>query len=654
MTRSMRSILRGLGILCLMVVFLGGCDARESEGGGNGASASGDAQAAAPSREVRRYDIEDLMDSVTYRGLSFSPDGTRMLTSNNATGVYNAVAVPIDGGDPVPLTTSKKESVFAVSYFPDDERILYTADQGGNEMRHLYVRELDGNSKDLTPGERYMANFAGWNPDGKSFYIQTNQRNMRHFDLYEILVDGYETKLVFQNDDYYTIGPASPDRKHLILSKAPDNRSRHLILHDLETGENVDLTPANRNIASHPQAFSPDGKYLYYTTDKWEEFQYLMRYDREAKTHEKLLQKDWDIRGVSLSKDGSRLLVRINENARTVVEVYDTASFELKGRSRTPDASVASSAMSGDGTKLGMIVTNGRIPGDVYVQDIGGAAPRRLLASLSPKIEADDLVPGEVVRFSSFDGLTVPGILYRPHGASETNLAPAMVSVHGGPGGESRIGYNARIQYLVNNGYAVFAINNRGSSGSGKTFFHLDDMNHGSKDLDDIVSSKQFLIDLGYVARNKVGIIGGSYGGYMTLAALAFRPLVFDVGVDLYGVANWHATFANHPPWWAAGRSAMETEMGDYDDLEHWMEVSPLFHIEKIVKPVIVLQGANDPRVQLEVSDEVVAKLKKAGVPHEYVVFPDEGHGFRKKSNQITSNKAILNFLDRYLRGNTP
>jgi dipeptidyl aminopeptidase/acylaminoacyl peptidase len=224
--------------------------------------------------------------------------------------------------------------------------------------------------------------------------------------------------------------------------------------------------------------------------------------------------------------------------------------------------------------------------------------------------------------------------------------------VHGGPGGQAVIGYTADIQALVNHGYVVFDINNRGSSGYGKTFFAMDDRKHGEADLGDVVASKQMLIETGYVDPARIGIIGGSYGGYMVLAALTLRPDAFKAGVDLFGISNWVRTITNIPPWWASFREALYAEMGNpKTDSDRLRRISPLFNAEKIKAPLMVLQGANDPRVLKVESDEIVAAAKKNGVPVEYLVFPDEGHGFVKKENEIKGTKAELAFLDRYLKG---
>ena len=226
------------------------------------------------------------------------------------------------------------------------------------------------------------------------------------------------------------------------------------------------------------------------------------------------------------------------------------------------------------------------------------------------------------------------------------------MKVHGGPGGQAQVGYNALTQALVNRGYVVFDINNRGSSGYGKTFYAMDDRKHGEADLGDVVASKAMLAETGYVDSTKIGILGGSYGGYMVLAALTLQPEAFKVGVDLFGISNWMRTLNSIPPWWASFKEALYAEMGDpKTDSARLHRISPLFNADKIKAPLMVLQGANDPRVLKVESDEIVAAAKKNGVPVEYVIFEDEGHGFVKKENEIEGYTAVLAFLDRYLKG---
>ena len=303
-----------------------------------------------------------------------------------------------------------------------------------------------------------------------------------------------------------------------------------------------------------------------------------------------------------------------------------------------------------------LTIGDSKSPNNIYVYNFSDKALKKVTNTLNPEMSADDLVSAEVVRFKSFDGLEIPAIYYKPKTAAKDNKVPALVWVHGGPGGQSRVGYSTLIQYLVNHGYAILAVNNRGSSGYGKTFYKMDNRNHGDKDLKDCISGKKWLQEQDYIDTSKIGIMGGSYGGYMTLAALCFQPDEFKVGVDLFGVANWLRTLKEIPPYWESFKNALYHEIGDpnTEDTVRLKAYSPLLHADKITKPLIVLQGANDQRVLKVESDDVVAAVKKNNVPVEYVLFPDEGHGFVKKENEIKGYGQILQFLDKHLKGSPP
>ena len=400
------------------------------------------------------------------------------------------------------------------------------------------------------------------------------------------------------------------------------------------------------------QAFGPDGGHLYYLSNEGSEFLYLVRHHLGTGERQVIVRPDWDVIDARLSRAGTYLMVRINDDGRTEVQLLESATLKPVALPRLPIADITLLTASRDESRLAFYANGSRAPNDLYVLHLGSGESRRLTESLSPEIDPGDLVEVEVARFPSYDGVVIPGLLYRPHQATAEAKAPALVWVHGGPGGQSRIGYSGLLQYLVNHGYVVYAINNRGSSGYGRTFFRMDDRKHGDADLGDCVASKDFLTGTGYVDPGRIGIIGGSYGGYMVLAALAYRPDEFAVGVDIFGVANWVRTLKSIPPYWESFRLALYQELGDPAvDEEYLHRISPLFHAGNINKPLLVLQGANDPRVLKVESDEMVAAARANGAPVEYLVFDDEGHGFRKKKNQEEGYSAILKFLDKHLAG---
>nr|NIS42572.1 S9 family peptidase [Desulfuromonadales bacterium] len=228
-----------------------------------------------------------------------------------------------------------------------------------------------------------------------------------------------------------------------------------------------------------------------------------------------------------------------------------------------PAGNLRNVRFSTDDGKVAFLLNADTIPSDVFVVDLEAGAVERLTQALNPDIDQDHLVVSEVVRYESFDGLEIPSLLYKPHQASPDNRVPALVYVHGGPGGQTTRGYSALRQHLVNHGYAILAANNRGSSGYGKTFFHMDDRRHGEEDLKDIVWGRKYLETLDWVDGERIGVIGGSYGGFMVAAALAFHPDAFDAGIDIFGVTNWVRTLKSIPPWWESFKEALYDEMGD-------------------------------------------------------------------------------------------
>ena len=604
-------------------------------------------------RDVPQYTVADFYQNDEYFGGSFSHDNARLLVSSNRSGVYNAYAIPVAGGEPQPLTQSTTDAIFAVSFFPGDDRLLYTSDRGGNELAHLYVRETDGTARDLTPGENLNAQFAGWAGDDRSFFVTSNERDQRFFDLYEYQADGYARTLLYRNTEGYLPGPVSRDKRYVALVRAHTTSDQDIYLLDRPSGRTTHLTPHEGSVAYAPQDFTPDGTALLLTADEGREFAALWRLDLGTGTRTAVLSPDWDVVGAGYTRSGRYLVAAINEEAKTVSRVYDAATLAEVPMPGLPVELVRSLEISRDDGHFRFYHTDGSMPDDLWAGRMG-EAPTRLTSALSATIAREDLVVPAHIRFRSYDSLEVPGLLFRPHQASARRRAPALVMVHGGPGGQAQVGYSALTQALANHGYVLFAINNRGSSGYGKTFYQMDDRRHGEADLGDVVAAKRMLIETGYVDSTRIGILGGSYGGYMVLAALTLQPDAFDVGVDFFGISNWVRTLTSIPPWWEAFRAALYQEMGDpATDSARLRRVSPLFNASKIRAPLMVLQGANDPRVLQVESDEIVAAAKANGVPVEYIVFPDEGHGFVKKENEIRGYTAILEFLDRHLKGIT-
>lgn len=601
-------------------------------------------------KAVKQYTIEQFMNSERVGGSAFSSDEKSILFHSNKSGIFNVYSVPVSGGGPKQLTNSTKESTYIVTAFPGDARLIYTYDKGGNENSHLYLRELDGNERDLTPGEKTKANFLRWSQDRKSFYFSTNARDPKFFDIFEMSIAELRPALIYQDETGFNFGSISNDRRFIAFGKPGKNTAdADVYLYNVESKEMKNLTPHEGDVNNVPQTFDADSKHLYFTSDDGSEFACVAGYDLATGKRDVVEKSAWDVTSFSFSRTGKYRVLVTNEDARTVTRVIEQAT----NKSVALVAGEVSGVRFSDSEKLLACYQSGaKSPADLFVSDLGARKFVRLTKSLNPEINPADLVESRVVRYQSFDGLEVPAILYQPPNATAENKVPALVLVHGGPGGQARTDYKAYAQYLVNHGYCILDVNNRGSSGYGKTFYKADDQKHGREPLWDCVEAKKYLASLGFVDADKIAIMGGSYGGYMVLAALAFKPEEFTAGVDIFGVSNWVRTLQGIPAWWEAQRKALYAEIGDPNtQLDMLREISPLFQADKITKPLIVLQGKNDPRVIKPESDEIVDAIKKKGGVVEYVVFDNEGHGFTKKENEIRAYKAILDFLDKYLKG---
>jgi len=602
--------------------------------------------------EVKKYSIEQFYKNLSVYGGQFSFDETNLLVTSNESDIFNVWSIPVDGSEKKQLTNSTEESYFAVSYFPEDNRFLFTHDFGGDENDHLFIQNEDGSVIDLTPWEGSKSAFAGWARDFKSFGLMSNKRDPKFFDLYEVSLDDFKPVLMYENNDGFDIGAISDNKKYLALVENLTTNNNEMYLYNLETKEKKHISKHEGDATFYPQFFDNKSEKLYYLTNAEGEFASAKSYNLVSGEVQDVWKTDWDIMYMYDSFHEKYRVFGVNEDARTKVYMTNLEDGESVELPEFEGGNVTSVSISKSEKNIRLTVGASTSPSNIYVYNLETKKLKKLTNTLNPEINEADLVNAEVIRYPSYDGLEIPSVLYKPKNAGKKNKVPALVWVHGGPGGQSRVGYSAFIQFLVNHGYVILAVNNRGSSGYGKTFFKMDDKKHGDVDLKDCVEAKNYLATLDWVDIEKVGIIGGSYGGYMVMAALAFEPDVFEVGVNIFGVTNWLRTLKSIPPYWESFRKALYEELGDpfTEDSVRLFNISPLFHAQNVTKPLMVLQGANDPRVLQVESDEIVEKVKENGVPVEYVLFPDEGHGFMKKENEIKGYGQVLVFLDKYLK----
>ena len=665
---------RPLAVLCALL-FLAACDPGEQA-----PEASVDTEKesidASTDQDPNVYDAEVFFETVTYRlshggGHAFSPDGERLLVNSDTTGVFNAYAVSPDGEQFEPLSDSENNAIYAVSWFPDDERVLLTGDVGGNEQNSVFVREPDGTVHDLLPpgdyevaGQQSGLRFEAWQADGDAFFLTSTERDPQVADLYRYDAESYERERVFRNTrelPFPTRGfHVSPDGRWLALDFHHTRYDFDIYLVDLHSEDREPkpvLTSPDTEIVHRGMGFTPDSSRLIYGTDEHGEFFHAWTMDLETRETAPMIEGEWDVTqartnldyGVYFSPDGRYRMTILNADGRNAVTLLDTRDGRGVDLSFLPEGMLSQPRFSADGKHLAIQLERDTRPTDIYLVDLEQRDYRRLTEALNPAISEDDLVASEIVRFTSEDGLEIPGLLYRPHQASAESPVPAMVWIHGGPGGQSRKGYNPLIQFMVNQGYAIYAINNRGSKGYGKTFREADRRAHGQADLADVVASRGFLEEIDWIDGERIGVTGRSYGGYLTLAAMTFEPEVFDVAISVVGFSDYVSNITDGG-WRLPRLPAAWDEMGHPEKDEEFLRAkSPLYFADRIEKPLFVAAGANDVRVSIDQNDRLVEAAREAGAHVEYLVFEDEGHGFRKRVNRITAARAYVDFLERFL-----
>lgn len=603
--------------------------------------------------DLQEYTIEQFYETEAVGGASFNADESKILIHSNRSGIFNLYQIQLADSSRQALTASTGESLFAVDYVPGTDHFIFSADKGGNENDHLYLQTNPITVRDLTPGVKEKASFLNWTKDKKHFYFISNKRTPLFFDLYKMDTVKWEPELMYKNDSGYDVNLVSHNERYYVLTRSITTDRNELHLFDQQSGATRKLSVAGKEDATYyPAAFEPNDNFLYYITNEGKEFSYVVKYNLRTAVRETFFTTNWDVAGMRISENHKYHLIYINEDGRDRVQLFEHASGKEVKLPALKNGYITGITISPSEKNLILTVSSDRSSDNLYWYNLETKTLKQLTNTFSPTINTAHLVDAQVIRFQSFDGLDIPAIYYKPHQASAKSKVPALVWVHGGPGGQSRAGYSNTIQYFVNHGYAVLAVNNRGSSGYGKTFYKMDNRNHGDKDLNDCVWGRNWLAQQAYIDSTKIGIYGGSYGGFMALAGIIQYPEKFAVGVNLFGVTNWIRTLRSIPPYWESFRKALYDEMGDPGtaDSVRLKNISPLFNSHKIKTPLLVLQGSNDPRVLQVESDEIVAGARANNVPVSYILFPDEGHGFVKKENQMKAAHETLQFLNTHLK----
>jgi dipeptidyl aminopeptidase/acylaminoacyl peptidase len=588
--------------------------------------------------------------------LDFTADGTHLLFAANISGQFNLWRVPVEGGWPDQLTAFTDETVRGVGVSPTDGRIVLCADHDGDEFHQLYLLDSErGWPEKLTdePEVQHYVGSASWSPDGTKFAYAANARKPTDMEVWVRDADTGETRSVFGEGKFSFPGRFSPDGSKLLAIDFRNNSDVSIYLVDLESGETRELTPHDDDAIFFPGPWAPDGSGFYMVTDAGSEFRGLAFYDLASDSHDWVEEPTQDVDDVTMSADGRVLGWLVNDQGYDRLRLRDLETGQDLGEPELPagarphlTGAEPPLAVSPDGTHAALILASPRRPPEAWVVETQTGKARPVTDSRLGGLLEDDLIDAELVSYPSFDGRDIPAWLYRP---SVDGKVPVVLSIHGGPEAQERPVYQPLYQYLLSRGIAVLATNIRGSTGYGKSYQRLVQRDWGGGDMQDWEHAVKWLRDQDWVEHERIGVYGGSYGGFAVLTCVTRLPQYWAAAVDIFGPSNL-VTFAKAvPPTW---KRFIARFVGDPEtEADFLMERSPITYVENVQTPLLVIQGATDPRVVKGESDQLVDRLKSLGRDVEYVVFEDEGHGFTKRPNELKAYSLAAAWLEQHLLG---
>jgi dipeptidyl aminopeptidase/acylaminoacyl peptidase len=585
---------------------------------------------------------------------AFTVDNAALLFASNISGQFNLWRVPVEGGWPDQLTAFTDETVRGIGVSPTDGRVVLCADHDGDEFHQLYLLDPDRGWPEQITDVLQVQHFVGtdaWAPDGTRFAYAANARTPTDMECWVRDVETGETLAIFGQGMFSFPGPWAPDGTKLLAIDVRNNSDTSIHLIDVEEGTSRELTPHEDDGLYFPAAWAPDGSGFYLVTDEGSEFRGIGFYDLAANRHDWIEEPTQDVEDLRLSGDGRLLAWIVNDNGYDRLRIRELESGRDLPVPELPDGSrphltgdEPPLALSADGSHAALIVSSPRRPPEAWVveTETGRASP--LTDSRLGGLREDDLVEIQLVSYPTFDGREIPAWLYRPE---VDGKAPVVLSIHGGPEAQEKPVYQPLYQYLLSRGIGVLATNIRGSTGYGKSYQRLIQRDWGGGDLQDWEHAVKWLQSQDWVDPERIAVFGGSYGGFAVLTCVTRLPGYWAAAVDIFGPSNL-VTFAKAvPPTW---RRFIARFVGDPEtEADFLMQRSPITYVENVETPLLVIQGATDPRVVKGESDQMVEKLRELGREVEYIVFEDEGHGFTKRTNELKAYRLAADWLERHL-----
>lgn len=596
------------------------------------------------------HDFDQYFATRRYLDLAIRPDGGEVAYVTDVTGSFNAWREGASGGYAHQLTTFRDRAVRRVAYSPDGSRLLLAADRDGNEREQLYVMPAAGGTPRLLTAREDARHLLGddpWAPDGRTIACASNAEDEANFDLVTIDTETRATRRWSTEPLFHEACCWSADGRSLCGRIERGSMHQDVVIVDRETGALAEATQGRAEARRRPIGFSADGSALYLLTDEGREFMGLARLDLALHALEWVKAPDWDVDLARMSRDGRRFVYVVNEDAVHRLHVLDRNSGIERRVTQLPMGLCQTVAVAADGSFAAFLHDAAVRPPEVLVYDLGRGGMEQITHGMIGAVPSSDMVEPEITRFASFDR-KIPALLYRPRGAPPEGGFPALLHIHGGPEAQERPIYRPLFQYLVSRGFVVLAPNVRGSTGYGKSYQRLIHRDFGGADLRDFDAAARFLKSLPYVDARRLAVAGGSYGGFAALSCATRLGDHWAAAVDICGTSNL-VTFAQSvPPSW---RRFMRDWVGDpVEERDELLRRSPISYVDQLRCPVLIIQGARDPRVVKAESDQMVERIRAAGGNVDYLLFEDEGHGLLKVENQIRAFRAIGEFLERHLR----
>ena len=585
-----------------------------------------------------------------------SPDGKRMAYVAPVNNVLNVWVGDIGSDDYKPLTKDKERGVRLYFWAEDNQHILYLQDMGGNENWRLYAVNLaTGDTRDLTPFAEVQAQVVDQNKHfPNELLVALNKENPQLHDVYHLdLVTG-ELALVAQNPGNIAGWVTDAHFKVRGAWAAAPNGGFSLLVRETEQAEWQDLGnwDEDNTLNSNPLSFSKDGRYIYLIDSRNYNAGRLVKMEIATGNIEVIAEDaHYDVGDVMINPDSYEFEAVSFNRARTdwtVLSESVRADFEILEKLHHGDMSIISRDTADKTWLVAFAADNG--PVSYYTYDRQTKAATFMFVN-RPEIIKYTLAEMQPFSFTARDGLTVHGYISFPPGVEKKSL-PTVLDVHGGPWARDIWGLNPETQWFTNRGYVSLQVNFRGSTGYGKDFVNAGDKQWGANMHNDLLDAVNWAVAQGYVDPNKVAIYGGSYGGYAALVGATFTPDFFTCAIDIVGPSNLVTLIKSIPPYWSTQLAVMHKRVGNPDTDEEFMKSrSPLYKVDQIKIPMLVAQGANDPRVKQAEAEQVVAAMKSKGIEYEYMLFPDEGHGFAKPENRMKFYATAEKFLAKHLGG---